>query len=43
MGIAELDQEQQIIYLRATIILYGDAASGELSRQVATDIESHWN
>ena len=43
MGIAELDKEHQLIYLRATIILYGEAASAELSRQVADDIESHWN
>lgn len=43
MGIAELDKEHQLIHLRATIILYGDAASAALSRQVADDIENHWN
>ncbi len=43
MGIAELDSEQQLIYLRANVILYGDAANAALCRQVAYDIESYWN
>lgn len=43
MGIAELDVDNQLISLRATIILYGDAATEQLCREVAADIESHWN
>ncbi|RYF91573.1 MAG: peptidase M10 [Chitinophagaceae bacterium] len=43
MGIVEKDEQAQQLYLRANIILYGDAASEALSAQLAADIASHWN
>lgn len=43
MGIAELDNENLLIIIQAHIILYGDAANAMLARQVAEEIESHWN
>jgi len=43
MGIIELDTERSILRILAHIYLYGDAASPELARVVAEDIQDHWN
>jgi hypothetical protein len=43
MGIAELDKENNLLVLKAHIILYGDAASGILAQQVAEEIETYWS
>ncbi|MBC7865907.1 MAG: peptidase M10 [Gloeobacteraceae cyanobacterium ES-bin-316] len=43
MGIAELDNINFVLTIRASMVLYGDAATGVLSRQVAADIQDHWN
>ena len=43
MGVAELDKEKLCLIIRAHIILYGDAANEVLARQVAEEIETHWN
>lgn len=43
MGIAELDRDNLLITIRAHMILYGDAAHETLARQVAEEIETHWN
>ncbi|RYY71896.1 MAG: peptidase M10 [Chitinophagaceae bacterium] len=42
MGIAQLDKEKGLLLIKAHIILYGDAASSELARQVAGEIETYW-
>lgn len=42
MGIAELDKENLILLIKAHIILYGDAATDDLAKQVAEEIESYW-
>ena len=42
MGIAELDQQNHLLILRAHIILYGDAASLELAQLVSAEIETYW-
>jgi len=43
MGIAELDMENNLLLLKAHIILYGDAASDALAREVASEIERYWS
>jgi hypothetical protein len=43
MGIAELDKDRLLLTIKAHIILYGDAANEMLARQVAEEIEIHWN
>lgn len=43
MGIAELKIQERIIYIYASIYLYGDAASQTLSVEVAGGIQQHWN
>lgn len=43
MGIAELNEALRRVTLRATIVLYGTAASEELAGAVADDIAEHWN
>jgi hypothetical protein len=42
MGVAELDKENGLFILKAHIILYGDAASDVLAKQVAAEIETYW-
>lgn len=42
MGIAELNKEELLLLVKAHIILYGDAASDALARQVAEEIEQYW-
>jgi len=43
MGEAELISERQLLIIRSVFYFYGDAASEELARQVAMDIQTHWN
>jgi hypothetical protein len=43
MGVAELDKNNLVLTIYAHIILYGDAATETLARQVADEIETHWN
>jgi hypothetical protein len=43
MGVAELDNDHLLLTIHAHIILYGDAADEMLARQVAEEIEGHWN
>lgn len=43
MGVAELVHETNTLFLHALIFFYGNAASAELSEQIAKDIEDHWN
>ena len=43
MGEAELQQKNNLLIIHAEIIIYGDAASGELALQIAADIEKFWN
>lgn len=41
MGIAEIISNQ--LFIRSTFFFYGEAATATLSRQIAADIENHWN
>jgi len=43
MGEAELQPENNLLVIHATIYFYGDAANDFLSRQIAKDIADHWN
>lgn len=43
MGEAELLPQKNLLIIHAELIFYGDAASDELSIQVAKDVEDHWN
>lgn len=43
MGEAELQSHQNLLIIHAELIFYGDAASEELSMQIAKDVEDHWN
>jgi len=43
MGEAELQPNNNLLIIHVVIICYGDAANDALSRQIAKDIEDHWN
>ena len=43
MGEVEIISDQNQLVIRADIFFYGNAATEELSAQVAKDIEEHWN
>ena len=43
MGQAELISHQQLLIIKSVLYFYGNAASEELSKKVANDIERHWN
>jgi hypothetical protein len=43
MGEAELIPHKKQLIIRSVFFFYGNAASEELSRQIASDIEQHWN
>jgi hypothetical protein len=43
MGTAEIIPQQQLLLIRSTFFFYGNAASEELSKKVAADIQQHWN
>jgi len=43
MGIAELNERDQLLLIKAHIILYGDAASNSLAQLIAGEIETYWN
>ena len=43
MGIAELNDENERLTLRANLYFYGDAANEAISTQIAEDINAQWN
>lgn len=43
MGQAELIPHQHLLLIRSIFFFYGYAANEELSKQIASDIEQHWN
>ncbi len=43
MGIAELNDETNILTIRAELFFYGNAAGEAISVQIATDINTYWN
>ena len=43
MGEAEINVQKQQIIIHSALFFYGDAASDELSIQIARNIEDHWN
>ncbi|MEO6844255.1 MAG: peptidase M10, partial [Ginsengibacter sp.] len=43
MGEVELQSENNLLVIHATIYFYGDAANEFLSRQIAKNIADHWN
>ena len=43
MGEAELQKNNQQLIIHSTFYFYGEAASKELTLQIANDISSHWN
>lgn len=43
MGEAELQPNRNLLIIHAELIFYGDAATEELSMQIAKDVEDHWN
>ena len=43
MGEAELQTISQKLIIHSVIFFYGDAASKDLSLQIANDISTHWN
>lgn len=43
MGEVELNRSDNMLIVHSVIFFYGDAATEELSRQIAQDISDHWN
>ena len=43
MGEAELQPHSNQLVIHASIIIYGDAANDILAKQIAKDIQDHWN
>jgi hypothetical protein len=43
MGLAELIPSHQLLLIRSIFFFYGNAATDELSKKIATDIQQHWN
>lgn len=43
MGEAEINVQKQQVIIHSVLFFYGDAASDELSIQIARNIEDHWN
>lgn len=43
MGEAELIPHKKQLVIRSVFFFYGNAASDELSKKIARDIEQHWN
>ena len=43
MGIIELDYDAKIIFIKSTIITYGNSATYELTQQICDEIENMWN
>lgn len=43
MGVAEIDRNNHLLFIHATLIFYGNAASDFLAKQVAEDVAMHWN
>lgn len=43
MGEAELIPHKNQLLIRSVFFFYGNAANEELSKQIASDIEQHWN
>ncbi|MES2851019.1 MAG: peptidase M10 [Bacteroidota bacterium] len=43
MGQAELIPQQHLLLINSILFLYGNAATDELSKQIARNIQQHWN
>jgi hypothetical protein len=43
MGEAELHRTSGQLIIRSIFYFYGDAANAQLAKQIAADIQSHWN
>jgi len=43
MGEAEINTTRQQIIIHSELFFYGDAANESLSKQIASDIATHWN
>ena len=43
MGTIELDTDAKIIFIKSTIITYGNSATYELTQQICDEIENMWN
>ena len=43
MGEVELLQGSHELIIHSLFIIYGDAATDELSQQIAIDVATHWN
>ena len=43
MGEAEIQQYNRQLVTRSIFFFYGNAANNELSKQIARDIQNHWN
>ena len=43
MGEAELIKASRTIVIKSVLIFYGDAASADLTEQIADDTQCHWN
>lgn len=43
MGIIELDTDAKIIFIKSTIITYGNSVTYELTQQICDEIENMWN
>ena len=43
MGEAEIRQDDHQLIIHSLLIFYGDAATDELSQQIAADVATHWN
>lgn len=43
MGIVEIDKENFTLTISAHIVVYGDAASEPLAREISKEIEDYWN
>lgn len=43
MGLAELDELNRKLIIHSDFILYGSAATEELSKEMASDVENRWN
>lgn len=43
MGEAEIDIPGGLISIHAALIFYGNAANESLAKQIAADVEAHWN
>jgi len=43
MGVAEINEKEMLLFIKAHIVLYGDAANKALAQLVANEIETYWS